>query len=118
MENQLKRLIGLRLESCRFSRGSTTFEFDGTMDGVHHQYELSTSVDVGFSHPPKRDDEESLSSGVWPILETELKHVELLRDYYGFLLGFDGGRCIYITSEEDRELYLCKNCVTGEWWAS
>ena len=115
MSTNIDTLVGLDFMSCRFSRGSTTFEFDGMINGEHHRYELSTSNHVCFSSDELVDIEGDLSSEIWPLLETKLKKVERLVNVPGYIFIFESGKYFVVWSDEEREMYICRNTKNGEW---
>ena len=71
----MQSFVGFRLESCRFSVASTTFEFSGKRDGSSVDWLVSTNeaVSVGGRVRVGQD----LSRYVWPLLERELVRVEV-----------------------------------------
>ena len=70
----IELLIGLRLESCRLSKSSYTFEFDGNKNGKHYNFNVGTSCYLTFTNK-KEDSCKYFSNYIWDMLETDLINV-------------------------------------------
>lgn len=73
-------LRGLRLESCRFSRSTYTFEFCGKVDGNYKAWHVSTSYCFSDQVNNPSDACEDFSRQAWSFLEKKLQDVQLDRE--------------------------------------
>jgi hypothetical protein len=114
----INKLIGLRLESCRFSKGSYTLELDGKVDEKHYNIEISTSCYLSFSNSSDKNDVCSeFSLYIWDMLETDLVSIALKEEENEIEFEFENNKKIIIWADESLidNLMTVENTKTGEW---
>ena len=111
------KLIGLRLECCRLSKGSYAFELDGKKDGVFLNFSIDSSCCLSFSGE-RIDVCENFSKYMWDILETDLINVHENKNKGEIIFEFEGNKKIYIWNDGFPVNYLVmiKNTKTGDWY--
>lgn len=115
----LEKLIGLRLESVRVSRGGTSFDFAGKTQGDYQNYLLSTMTYVCFDRndvfQTAPEDDPNISK-LWGFLELHLCAVHIEPDEKVLKLEFENDNSIFIWSKHREELFLAKNLLNEEWF--
>jgi hypothetical protein len=114
----ISRLIGLRLEACRFSKGSYTFEFSGMKNEEFHYFSVSTSNCFSAHISKKVDALENISLGLWKFLECELTGVREMSQSCEVIFEFgDAGEfVVWADSSPIDNLLIVKDRETGEWF--
>jgi len=95
----IQSFVGFRLESCRFSRASYTFELSGTLDGKHVNWLIGTNCAVSVFGEARVDVGEDISRCVWPILERELVRIDVDEVKLEVVFDFGDGRVLYFWHE-------------------
>lgn len=112
---KISNLIGLRLESCRFSKSSYSFEFDGEKGGRLYNVEVSTTCFVSFCNNSK-DACADFSKHMWDILETHVVNINTDSED-SIVLEFENEKKVVIWRDESLidDLLMIKNNTNGEW---
>lgn len=111
-----KILIGLRLESCRLSKGSYSFELDGIVDGKQYNFNVSTSCFLSFDEN-KIDILNGYSEGIWEFLETDLIDIIIDKEKEEAIFKFERGRKVYIWWDVPlRDNLIIVNSVNSKDW--
>lgn len=87
----IQSFIGFRLESCRFSRSSYTFELSGHLDGEFANWLIGTNGAVSVVGRAKVDVGEHISSCVWPFLEREITRIDVDEEHLEVIFDFGEG---------------------------
>ncbi len=113
----IQSLIGFTLESCRFSRGSYTFEFCGHIDGKYLALLVSTNFGVSVAGQSRVDVSAKFSQHMWPMLERDVIRIELDEERFEirFDLGEGLGFTVFSEGPPDDNLLLVKNS-SGDGW--
>ena len=115
----VQSLVGLSLESFRFSRSSYTFEFDGTSEGEHRRFLVSTPFYLCSLNSPELIDAESdCSHLVWGFLENELRAVEVDEERSRVTFSFENGGSLVVWGDEPLvdNLLVVTDANTGAWF--
>ena len=112
---KIEYIIGLRLESFRFSKGSYSFEFSGKIKDTYKNYQVSTNSYLSFSEDLK-DDVEALSSKIWDMLETNLIELDVDEMNRRITFFFENNNFFIIWADEElfEELLAIRDLNTGE----
>lgn len=110
-------LKGLRLESCRLSKGSYELEFEGKKEGKYYNFTVGTSFYLSFLND-KKDICENFSREIWDILETDLLDIIVDSNQEEIELIFENGKKIFIWGEPPLidNLLMIRNIQSGEWF--
>ena len=110
-------LVGLRLESCRLSRGSYSFELDGQKDGRYYNFSIETSYYLSFSEK-KKDVCENYSKYMWSLFEMKLIEVTLDEEKGHVIFKFKNDKKIIICGDSPLidNLLMVRNIKSGEWF--
>lgn len=114
----IKCLVGLTLDACRFSKGSYTFEFSGKVSGEYRQFEVSTSCYLSLSFIEKEDVCEYFSLHLWGFLEQKLINVEESSDNFEVEFKFENEERFIIWGEAHSadNLLIVKEVKSGNWF--
>lgn len=106
-------VVGLYLQSCRFSRSSYTFDFEGKIDGKFIGLLVSTAFSVSATQRPTVDLRDEFSRQMWPLLERQVVGVAVdevaqrvhfdFGDGLGFHVWYDCEPCDNLLLVEDRD---------------
>ena len=114
----IQSLVGFRLEGCRVSKSSYTFEFSGLLDGEHVTLFVSTSYSVSVDGGSRVDICEDFSRGVWPLLERQLLRIEVdaeaIKAHFEFADGH--GFMVWTDSPPVDNLLLVSERASGAWF--
>ncbi len=113
----IKTLIGLRLESCRFSKNSYSFEFDGKKEGIYYNIDVGTTCYLTFSNT-KKDTCEEFSKYIWDILETDLINIIVKEEQNEILFEFENHKSFIIWGDDSLidNLLVVRNTKTNDWF--
>lgn len=114
----IQSLVGLTLESCRFSKSSYTFEFSGLLDGGHVTLLVSTAFSVSAVGGAKVDACAEFSKLVWSLLERQVIHVETDAKTFEarFEFGEDSGFTVWSDGPPIDNLLLVRDSDSGRWF--
>ena len=116
----VERLLGLRLEACRFSRSSLSFEFAGRIGGEERDFWVSTSDAITADRTATPDALGDLTSIIAPFLEKTLARVVLddSDESRRARFEFDDGTSFAIWRNEVAagELLIISSVHTDEWF--
>ncbi len=112
-----KNLIGLRLESCRFSKCSYSFEFDGRVNGEYFNFDVGTSCYLSFTKE-RKDIGNDFSKHMWDILETNLENIILNEKDEEVIFEFEKGKKIFFWWESplDDNLIIVRKKRSNQWF--
>lgn len=111
-------LIGLRLESCRLSKSSYSFEFDGEKDGMFYNFEVSTTCYLTFLNT-RKDACEEFSKYIWDMLETNLTNIMVREEQNEIRFEFENNKNFIVWRDESLidDLLVVRNTKTNDWFA-
>ncbi len=116
-----QKLVGLDLMSVTLTKGATSFEFSGKIDGEFHRYDCGTGFDICFDEVRIFKDDivnHPSTLRIWECLENKLSKLVLSDDGRVCSLTFEEGPSIYIWSRErDHDnLIIARRWQSDEWF--
>ena len=114
----IQSFVGFRLESCRFSRASYTFELSGKLDGQFATWLVGTNGAVSAVGTARVDAGEDVSRCVWPFLERELVRIEVDETNLEVVFDFGAGHelCFWHDSVPMDNLLLARDRDSDAWF--
>lgn len=112
-----KNLIGLRLESCRFSRSSITLNFCGKIGGEYREFDVGTNY--GLSDSVRKSTEyKYLSQLIWDYLETQVVDVQVDETEQIATFKFEEGGKLYFFHDMEPldNLIIVRSKTSDEWF--
>jgi hypothetical protein len=113
----IELLIGLRLESCRLSKGSYSFELDGVKGGIFYNFNVGTSCYLSFSEN-KEDIGKNYSTSIWELLETDLVNVMVDEVKGEIVFEFENKKKIFIWGDDPLidNLVMVRSTNSKQWF--
>jgi hypothetical protein len=110
----IKCLIGLELDGCRFSKGSYTLDFSGKIENKSKGFQICTSYNIS-SVSKRKDVYEQISSFLWPFLDLRLAEIVENKDALEVLFVFENGEAFVIWADDEIDsLMVVEDVDTGK----
>jgi hypothetical protein len=114
----IEKLKNLYFQSCRFSKSSYEFEFEGVTDEGFQSFSAGTSYLASFEEQYKNDAAKYISSHAWDALEKKLVEISVDEEKRLVIFLFENGKALHVWSSDplDDNLLIIKNNIDGSWF--
>jgi hypothetical protein len=112
----LHQLVGFRLEACRFTICSYSFELDGMVNERHESLLIGTSYFLSLGSSPRTDLRENVSREVWPFLEQSVTAVSVVDESPEVVFRFSKGELVvWAPPRPEDNLLVVRSRLGSEW---
>jgi len=120
--SSLSKILGSSLNSCTFSAGFYSFEFERVIEGVETKFVVSTDYNVSDIYPDFENVQDAcadISRMIWPILGSNLTNVVSHNDELVWEFVFANEARFFIWSypgEKMDNIAIVTMPITDEWF--